>query len=191
MKRIAAYPIADFILQRWSPRAMSGGSITDDELMQLFEAARWAPSCYNNQPWRFVYAKKDDPFWQFFFDLLVPFNQSWCKNAGVLVLIISKNNFAYNDAPSRTHAFDTGAAWQNIALQGHHNGLVVHGMEGFDYEKAKELIHLPNGYTVQAMFAVGKPGNKEDLPKDLQEREVPSDRRPVESFVFKERFHEQ
>ncbi len=183
MKRTSAYPIDDLLLQRWSPRAMSGASISDEQLMSLFEAARWAPSSYNNQPWRFVYAKRDTPEWQTFFNLLVPFNQSWAKDAAALVIIASRNNFTYNNKPSRTHAFDTGAAWQNLALQGYKDNLVVHAMEGFDYEKAAEVINLPEGHTIHAMIAVGLPGDPAQLPQELQERETPSDREPMQAFV--------
>ncbi len=188
MKRKSAYSIDDMILNRWSPRAMSGEAITEEQLMALFEAARWAPSSYNNQPWRFIYAKCDSPEWQTMFDLLVPFNQSWAKNAGAFIVIVSKNNFAHNEKPSRTHAFDTGAAWQNMALLGHKDGLVVHAMEGFDYDKAKMVLGVPDGYTIHAMVAVGKPGNKEDLPKDLQEREEPTNRKSIEAFISQGRF---
>lgn len=189
------YKVAEPIINRWSARAMSGASISDDELMSLFEAARWAPSSFNNQPWRFIYAKRDTPEWEKLFDLLVPFNQSWCKNAAALVVMVSANNFT--DAvpnpdvigqPSNTHSFDTGAAWQNIALQGWVNGLVVHGMAGFDYDKAKQELNIPDDYTVEAMCAIGKPGDLKKLPEDLQKAENVSDRKPVSELVFEGSF---
>src|SRR3990167_10782379 len=124
MNRSSQYPIANFILNRHSPRAMSGEPITLEELMPLFEAARWAPSSYNNQPWRFVYALKNSLAWDKFFNLLVKFNQSWCQNASVLIIIASKNNFDFNNKRAHTHSFDTGAAWENLALQGYLNKLV-------------------------------------------------------------------
>ena len=185
MKRSSQYPIAEFILNRWSPRAMSGEAISQIELMTLLEAAHWAPSSYNNQPWRFVYALKDTPIWIDFFNLLVEFNQSWCKSASALVIIVSKNNFDFNNNPSRTHSFDTGAACQNMALQGYLDNLVVHAMEGFDYQKAAQLINLPaEEYTVEAMVAIGKPGKITNLPPGLQEKEVPSLRKPLTDVVF-------
>lgn len=184
MKRIAQYPIADIILKRWSPRAMSGQSITDQELFSLFEAARWAQSSFNNQPWRFIYAKRETSFWDCVYNLLVPANQAWAKNAAVLIVVVSHNNFEYNNAFSRTHSFDTGAACENLALQGHQNGLVVHGMEGFDYERAKKDLQIPDDYTVEAMFAVGRPGKIEDLPLPLQKKEEPSDRKPIAELIF-------
>jgi nitroreductase len=182
--RTAQHAVDSRILQRWSPRALSGEPITKEQLLSLFEAARWAPSCYNNQPWRFIYAQRDTPAWQSFLDLLVPFNQSWAHNAAALVIIASKKNFTFNNKPSRTHAFDTGAAWQNLALQASVNGLVAHGMEGFDYEKAAQLINLPDDWEIHAMCAIGKPGEIEQLPPDVQKKETPSDRNPIESFIF-------
>ncbi|MBI3032700.1 nitroreductase family protein [Candidatus Woesearchaeota archaeon] len=175
-------------LNRWSPRAMNGEHITDAELMRLFEAARWAPSSYNNQPWRFVYAQKGTHYWQKFFDLLVEFNQQWCKNAAVLVVVISRKTFEHNGQPSITHSFDTGAAWENLALEGSLMNLVVHGMQGFDYDKAKKVFDLSDDYNVEMMFAVGKPGKKEDLPKEIQEREIPSDRKPLNEIIFEGEF---
>jgi nitroreductase len=167
---------------------MSGEAISKDDLMTLFEAARWAPSSYNNQPWHFVYATRDSAQWPDLFNLLIEFNQSWCKNAAALVVIISKNDFAYNNKPSRTHSFDTGSAWENLCLQATHMNLIAHGMEGFDYDKAKQNLSIPDGYTVEAMCAIGKPGKKEDLPVDLQKREELSDRKPITEFVYLGKF---
>lgn len=176
--------------ERWSPRAMSGEELSDEELFSLFEAARWAPSSYNNQPWRFVYAKKGSEHWDKFFDLLVDFNQQWCKNAAVLIVIVSKETFDYNNKTSKTHSFDTGAAWMSLALQGSLQGLVVHGMEGFDYNKTKEIFHISDAYQIEAMIAVGKPGKLEDLPKEMQEKEKPSKRKQIKEIVFEGQFNE-
>lgn len=186
--RETRYDVNKLILHRWSPRAMLGEKITQDELMTLFDAARWAQSSYNGQPWRFAYAFRETKEWKTFFDLLVPFNQEWCKNAAVLIVVASKDNFEFNNKPSRTHSFDTGAALQNLALQGYSMNLVVHGMEGFDYDRAKKELSLPDGYTVEAMFAVGQPGKKELLSKELQEREEPSGRNQMQSFAFEGSF---
>jgi len=182
-KRKADYPIDDLFLDRWSPRAMSGERVSQEELMVLFEAARWAPSSYNNQPWRFLYAHRDTEHWQTFFNLLVEFNQSWAKDAGVLVLFISKNTFDMNGEPSVTHSFDTGAAWENLALQGWLKGLVVHGMQGFDFERARTALNIPEGFHVNAMAAIGKPGDISALPEGLKERESPSDRRKLDQTI--------
>lgn len=189
-QRRAEYSIDPRILNRWSPRAMSPDLMEDRQMMELFEAARWAPSSYNAQLWRFIYGKRGTKHWEKLFNLLVPFNQSWAKNSSFLILIISRDRFTYNEEPSRTHSFDAGAAWENLALQGSINGLVVHAMEGFDYERAKWECNIPDGYTVEAMVAVGKQGDVKDLPKELQEREEPSDRRPIDELIFEGTFTE-
>jgi nitroreductase len=186
--RVAEHPIDPIFTNRWSPRAMSGEEVSGDELMPLFEAAKWAPSSYNNQSWRFLYATRSSPEWGQFLDLLDEWNRSWAKNAGALVLIISKNTLDFNSQPARTHSFDAGAAWENFALQGSMNGLAVHGMEGFDYERAKRALGIPEGYTVEAMVAVGRPGRKEDLLPALREREFPSDRKKLAEIIFRGRF---
>lgn len=183
MNRNSDHKILDVLLNRWSPRAMAGEPMPDEQLMALFEAARWAPSSYNNQPWHFIYAKRDTAEWKKLFDLMVPFNQGWAKDAAVLMVLISHDTFSFNGKPSRTHSFDAGAAWENLAIQAAAMGLVAHGMEGFDYARAKEDLHIPDGYTVEAMIAVGKPGSIEKLPKDLQEREKPSDRKKINEFI--------
>jgi len=167
---------------------MSGETVTEEELNALFEAARWAPSAYNNQPWRFLYARRDTANWNLFFDLLVEPNKVWCKNAGALLVILSKTTFDFNGKPSRTHSYDAGAAWGYFALQGSASGLVVHGMQGFDYDRARTVLAVPDDYQVEAMAAVGRPGRKEDLPEDLQKREAPSDRKKVDRIAWEGKF---
>ena len=182
------YSINPLILDRWSPRSMMGEEIQTQELMALFEAARWAPSSYNNQPWRFLYARKNTPAWPLFFDLMIDFNKGWVKNAGAIVLIISANNFEKNGKPSRTHSFDTGAAWMGMALEGSSRGLVVHGMEGFDYDKAKVSLSIPDDYQVEALVAVGKRAPAEALPDELRKKEAPRPRKALNEFVFEGKF---
>ena len=167
---------------------MSGKEISDKDLMTLFEAARWAPSSYNNQHWRFLYAKKNTPNWDVFLNLLAEPNQAWAKNAAVLLVITSKKTFDYNSKPAITHSFDTGASWENLALQGSINGLVIHGMQGFDYERAKKELDIPDDYQVEAMAAIGKAGKKEDLSKELQEVEFPSGRKKISEIAFEGKF---
>jgi nitroreductase len=182
-KRKPEHHVDEIFLNRWSARAMSGINISDAELMTLFEAARWAPSEYNNQPWHFVYAKRDTAQWNNLFNLLVPFNQEWCKNASALVVVISRN-INEDGSARRTHSFDTGAAWQNLALQGSMRGLVVHGMAGFDYERARKDLQIPNGYTVEAMIAIGYPANDDVLPEGMRQAERNrSGRKPVTEFI--------
>lgn len=166
---------------------MSGGDVDEATLLTLFEAARWAPSSNNNQPWRFIYARRNTPRWEVFFELLAEGNRVWVKNAAVLIAVISKTSFD-SGKPARTHSYDAGAAWVSLALQGSLKNLVVHGMQGFDYDKAREALQVPDGYTVEAMIAVGQPGKKEDLPDYLQAREFPSPRKKLDEIVMQEVF---
>lgn len=181
--RKSQYPIDSVFLNRWSPRAMSGEKILEEDLMSLFEAAKWAPSANNNQPWRFLYAWRESQYWPVFFDLLNESNQVWARNASVLVVVISKRTFDQNEKFSRTHTYDCGAAWENLALQGHLKGLVVHGMQGFNYDQARTVLGIPDLYDVEAMIAIGRPGARSDLPPHLQEREFPSPRKPISEIA--------
>jgi nitroreductase len=180
--RQTEYEADPLFLNRWSPRAMSGEAIEPATLMRLFEAARWAPSSNNNQPWRFLYALRETGHWPLFFSLLAEGNRLWAVNAAALIVVSSKTTFD-NGKPSRTHSFDAGAAWENFALQGSLLGLVVHGMQGFDYDQARTLLHIPDPYQVEAMIAVGRPGTKETLPPHLAEREFPSSRKSLAQQV--------
>ncbi len=176
------YDVAPLFYTRWSPRAMSGEEMAKEELMPLFEAAKWAPSSYNNQPWRFIVAvTKEDK--EKFMEFLGDFNRQWCKNASALVVIVSSKVFEFNGQPSITHSFDTGAAWGALCLEGGRRGLVVHGMQGFDYDKVKSVLNIGDNYTVEAMCAIGKMGKKSVLPKEMREKEVPSQRKSVQEIV--------
>jgi nitroreductase len=181
--RKADYPIEPLFIERWSPRAMSGEALSEAELMRLFEAARWAPSCGNFQPWRFLYARRDTDFWPAFFDLLKPSNQAWASRAGALVLVISRTNYDGDGKACITHSFDSGAAWQNLALQAWLNKLVAHGIVGFDHERARRVLRVPAAYAVEAMVVLGHPGDKAQLSESLQQREHPSNRRPLSHTV--------
>jgi nitroreductase len=188
--RDVQHDILPLFAERWSPRAFTGEPISKKQLMQLLEAARWAPSSYNGQPWRFVYALKDTEYWDALFDFLVEFNQSWCKNASALLVVISKKISDHNGKPAPTHSFDSGAAWQNIALQTTYMGLAAHGMGGIDKDKIRKTLKLSDDYTIECMIAVGKPGEKSVLPEELQEKETQSDRKAVEEFSFEGIFKE-
>jgi nitroreductase len=177
------HPIDPLFVRRWSPRAMTGDPISEEELLTLFEAGRWAPSTYNEQEWRFLYARRDSAQWQTFFDLLAEGNKAWCANAAVLVVVVSHRVFTRNGKPNPVHTFDCGAAFENIALQGTIMGLVVHGMQGFDYAKAATALGVPEDYKVEAMFAAGRPGNPDDLPEQLRKIETPSGRKPVTEII--------
>ena len=161
---------------------MSGEPMADADLRVLFEAARWAPSAGNAQPWRLLYARRDTPHWPLFFDLLTERNRLWCRNAAALVLFVSKTTNDHG-RPLVTHSYDTGAAWENFALQGTLSGFVVHGMQGFDYGRARDTLRVPDGYHLEAMAAVGRPGQLSDLEETFRARETPSLRKPLGELV--------
>src|SRR5580692_380337 len=162
--RRAAHAIDSIFIDRWSARAMSGLAVSEAEIMVLFEAARWAPSSGNNQPWRMLYALRDSHHWPLFLGLLNEGNRRWAQHGGALVLFISKLTLA-DGRPGRTHAFDTGAAWENFAL---------HGTQGFDYDRARSELKIPPDYEVDAIAVVGKPADAQQLPDDLRAREQPN-----------------
>lgn len=187
--RVSAYPIDPIFLERWSPRAFDeNAEIADRELFTLFEAARWAPSSSNLQPWRFVYARRGTPHWDRFLNLLIPFNQSWAHRASALVVVISKTLAPSRDnsqpALSYTHSFDTGAAWAFLSLQAVRSGWYAHGMAGFDMERAATELNIPADYRVEAAIAIGRLADKSILSESLQKREVPSLRQELETIIF-------
>ena len=190
--RTAAHPIDLLFLNRWSPRAFTGEAIPVEELMTILEAARWAPSSYNSQPWRFIWARRDTPAWATLFGLLGEFNQSWCKNAAALIIFASSETMQPpgrdQPVPSHSHSFDTGAAWENLALQAMFSGWHAHGMVGFDIQRSYAELHVPPGFRVEAAIAIGRLGDKSILPEALQAREVPSDRLPLSATAFEGRF---
>jgi nitroreductase len=187
-ERKPTFKINQIILNRWSPRSMTGEELDEDTIMSLFEAARWAPSSFNNQPWRFIYAKRNTKYWDKLFVLLAEPNKVWAKDAALLVVVISNKNFEYNGKFSITHQYDAGAAWGNLALEATTRGLVAHGMQGFDYEKTRENLEIPEDFDVMAMIAIGKRGSKENLPPNLQEKENPTDRKPLNEIVMEGSF---
>jgi nitroreductase len=188
-QRSVNYQIAPLLLDRWSPRSMTGEPLTDEEFFPLFEAARWAPSSYNCQLWRFIVARRQNrEEFDKFFGLLTPGNQVWAKNAAALVVVASRTRFEYNDKPSITHAFDAGAAWQNLALEATRRELVAHGMEGFDYARAKTELLIPNNFEVHAMIAIGRRAPAENLPEKYRTMEQPTSRRPLKEIMFQGAF---
>jgi nitroreductase len=183
MNRESTYPIEEFFLSRVSSRALSEERIADEVLMALFEAARWAPSSYNNQPWRYLYARRGDGEWTTMYNALIDWNKKWCATADTLIVVVSRNNFERNNKPAATARFDTGASWMSLAVEAHARGLVAHGMQGFNYEEIRNAFHIPDTFTVEAMVAVGKPGDPNKLPQEMLEKEVPSDRKPLDQIV--------
>jgi nitroreductase len=178
--RKADHPIEPLFLRRWSPRAMTGEAVSQPELMRLFEAARWAPSTYNEQEWRFLYAVNGSAHWPTFFALLTEANQLWCAKAGVLIVGLSCQTFSRNGKPNPVHTLDTGMAVENLLLQGAAMGLVCHGMAGFDRGKARVALKVPDGYDVEVMIAIGRPGDPDHLPENYRQMDqAPTGRKPV------------
>lgn len=171
-------------LDRWSPRAYDGSAMPDADLRTILDAARWAPSAFNYQPWRLLYATRDSADWARFLDILVPFNQSWAKNAGVLIFVISETTMGSPEKPNRSHSFDAGAAWAQLALQSHLSGYHAHGMAGFDQEKGRTELGVPEDFRLEAAVVIGKIGDPATLPDALREREVPSDRKLLEEVAY-------
>lgn len=188
LHRTADHPIETLFLRRWSPRAFSSQPISDAELNTLFEAARWAPSTYNEQEWRFLYSRRDDQHWSTFLDILLPANQVWCKNAAVLVVVLSKKTFTKNGKPNPVHTFDSGLASMNLMLQATVMDIIAHGMAGFDRDKARSGLGVPDDYAVEAMIAIGRPGDPDQLPPELREREVPTGRKNIAEIAQQGRF---
>lgn len=186
--RTSDHEIEPIFLQRWSPRAFTGESMPEEALMRIFEAARWAPSSSNLQPWRFLYARRDTPSWPVFLGLLVEGNRAWAQHTAVLMVAVSKATMrragSDADVPSPSHSFDTGAAWASMALQATSMGWHAHGMVGFDMKRAAVELRVPDDYRVEAAIAIGRKGDKATLPEALQAREAPNGRETVGKFAF-------
>ena len=186
--RVADHPINPSFLERWSARAFSGEAVPEAELMTIFEAARWAPSSYNSQPWRFIYALRDTPSWDTLFGLLNEMNQSWAKDAGALVVALSKSTLLPpgkdREIPSYSHSYDAGAGWAYLALQAAMSGWTAHAMVGFDMDTAFAKLQVPDGYRVEAAIAIGRRGDKSRLPEAMQQREAPHGRLPLGKLVL-------
>ncbi|HXE34228.1 MAG TPA: nitroreductase family protein [Verrucomicrobiae bacterium] len=183
------FPVHDLIRDRWSPRAFSDKPVEPAILASLFEAARWAPSSNNEQPWAYLVATKDNP--QDFakmLSVLVDFNAGWAKSAPVLVLAMSRLKFP-NANPNRNAFYDTGAATALLSVEATARGLAVHQMAGFDPAKAKQVFQIPEDCEAIAAIAIGYPGDPTSLPKPLHDREVaPRTRKPLSEFVMSGRW---
>ncbi|MGY5809364.1 nitroreductase family protein [Rhizobium sp. LEGMi198b] len=186
--RESQYPIDKLFLDRWSPRAFSSETMPEADLLTILEAAHWAPSASNLQPWRFVYALRGSENWEKFLDLLIEFNQSWAKSAAALLFVVSRTHNgelgSAEQKPNYSHSFDTGTAWGFLALQAHLAGYAAHGMGGFHVEKSYEVLGIPEGFRVEAAVAIGKIGDRDQLPEKLREREVPNHRKPLSEVAF-------
>ena len=185
--RKTSYPIDPLFTDRWSPRSFTDEVISDEVLMQMFEAARWAPSSYNYQPWRFVYAKRGDAHWKTHLELLIDVNQAWAHRASALVYIVSDTLVVRpgQDAPveSYTHILDAGFAFAQLSLQATRLGWFTHGMQGFDKDRAPVALGVPGRFRVNVAVAVGKIGSRSQLSEYNQAREMPSDRVPLAQLV--------
>lgn len=190
--RSASPAVEPLFLDRWSPRAFDASPLAQADLDLLFEAARWAPSAFNYQPWRFLYAHRDTALWDEYIGLLLPFNQSWARNASVLVFILSDEVMDKGDGsepkPNHSHSFDAGAAWATLALQATRQGLHSHGMTGVDFDAARAALAVPDRFRIEAAVAIGRRAARETLPEALQAREAPSDRKPIDDIRFEGRF---
>ncbi len=180
--RVADHPIERIFLERWSPRALDGSTMDEATLMSILEAARWAPSSYNSQPWRYIYALRETPSWDRLFGLLVEGNQGWARDASVLIIAVSKSTMVARGTEmySHSHSFDAGASWQNMALQATALGWHAHAMVGFDMARAASELNIPEGYRVESAIAIGRRGDPA--------KEQPNGRNPVSSFAFEGSF---
>jgi nitroreductase len=189
LHRESNHGVAPMFVRRWSPRAMTGEAVSDTDLHRLLEAARWAPSSYNEQPWRIVYAKRDTPAFKALFDGLVEFNQLWCTNAAALLVFCCSEKHAHNGETNTAAQFDTGSAWMSLALQASMMNLVAHGMVGFDFEKIAKAVKLPKDHKVIAMAAIGKPGDVSVLPEGgIRDKEKPNSRKALNETTFEGAF---
>ena len=186
MKAVTDYPVHELIASRWSPYSFADRSVSDDDLRSLFEAARWAPSSYNEQPWSYMVAKKEDldEFGRLL-SCLVEANQAWAKAASVLALGISRLNFARNNNPNRAAIHDLGLAAANLVLEATSRGLAVHQMIGILPDKVRELYSVPEGHEPMTALAIGYAGDPMDLPEELRPRDsARRPRKPLKEFIF-------
>jgi nitroreductase len=185
---ITRVSIHELIANRWSGRAYDTGKpVGQDQVIALLEAARWAPSCYGDQPWRFVIWNKavDADSWRAAFDTLAPGNQGWVKDAPLLFLVCADSLFNHNGQPNRWAQYDTGAAVENLCLQAEAMGLMAHQMGGFDPDRARTLASIPEQFTLMAMVSVGYPADPATLGAEVLEREnAPRKRRELGGLFF-------
>ena len=171
--------------QRWSPRSFADREVSPADLAKVFEAARWAASSFNEQPWRFLVGDHNSLTYKKIFDSLMPVNQAWAVHAPVLILGVTKTKFSHNDGPNRVALYDLGAASSYLTLQAAALGLSTHQMAGFDVERARHEFSIPPDHEPVAIAALGYPGSVESLPHKLQQKELaPRQRKPLADFVY-------
>lgn len=168
---------------RWSPRSFVDEPLVESEIAALFEAARWAPSCYNDQPWHFRYAVTEEDRGKFL-EALVEKNREWARHAPLLLFVLARKRFGRTGKPNRHAVFDAGAAWMSLALQARRLGLYAHGMAGFSVDKAAEVMNVSlEDFEVMAAVAVGRRDDPDKLTEDLISSEKPNDRKPPEEVA--------
>lgn len=183
MERHFDYDIMPEIKERWSARALDPGKIERKEIFAILEAARYAPSCFNEQPWRFIIADEEDTLKKMR-GILTESNQRWANRAPVLILILSHKIFGHNGKENYWHIFDTGTAWGYMSLEAWRRGFVAHAMGGFSRDKAREIFCVSEEYDIMTVVAVGRYGSIEDLEPDLREREHPSLRKEISELLL-------
>ncbi len=183
MERQFKYDIMPEIKERWSMRAFSEEKISEDDIMAIIEAAKYAPSCFNEQPWRFIVADDDEKL-EKMRGVLVESNQVWANAAPVLIAILSQKVFSYNGKDNFWNMFDTGTAWGYLSLEAHRRGLATHAMGGFSRSKLREVFGVSDNHEIICVVALGKPGNKESLSEALQKREKPDIRKETSDFLL-------
>jgi nitroreductase len=178
--------VHELIRNRWSPRGFSEKPVSAEDLATILDAGHWAASSYNEQPWRFIVATNQDPdAYKKMLDILVPFNQSWAQSAPVLMLIAAKKTFSHNNSPNAYALHDAGAALATMALQATALGLHIHGMAGFDHDRARTELGIPADFDIAAFSALGYLGSPDNLPEGLKQQELaPRTRKPLADLVF-------
>ncbi len=186
--RTAHHPIEPLFLDRWSPRAYEAKPMPNADLLTILEAGRWAPSAFNVQPWRFLYAHRTDKHWTDFLSVLDPENRQWAGSASALIYLISDTVMpADEDRPemiSKYNSFDAGSAWMQMALQASALGYAAHAMAGLDFEHATTVLGLPDRFRLEVGITIGRPAEAIRLPHDLRVRELPSNRYPLEQISY-------
>jgi len=173
------------LLERWSPRAFADRDVASADLKTIFEAGRWAPSSYNEQPWRFFVGHRGSETYNRILEVLVPFNQDWAKGAPVLILGVAKTRFSHNDSPNNYAAHDLGAAMALMAVEATALGLAAHQMAGFDWGKAREAFAIPDTYAMGSVMALGYHGELTDLEEKFQAQEqAPRSRKALSEIVL-------
>jgi nitroreductase len=191
-ERQAEHAIDPLFTRRWSPRAFTGETIPEATLLSFFEAARWAPSAFNAQPWRFIYGRRETPGWQPIYESLSDYNRGWAQRASALALVLSKTQWVppgqSEPQAIASHSCDAGAAWASLAFQATLAGWHAHGIGGFDRERARAALAIPADHAIEAVIAIGRRGDKNVLPEALQARELPNQRLPLAQLVADGRF---